>query len=42
MRNKTKLGRLVTVDDVAQQVLCFAKSRGVTGVNAVLDAGMSL
>ncbi|KAK7393961.1 hypothetical protein QQX98_013256 [Neonectria punicea] len=42
MRKRTKLGRLVTVDDVAQQVLCFANSRGVTGVNAVLDAGMSL
>ncbi|KAI5465859.1 hypothetical protein BGZ63DRAFT_400296 [Mariannaea sp. PMI_226] len=42
MRQKTKLGRFVTVDDVAQQVLCFAKSKGVTGVNAVLDAGMAL
>lgn len=42
MTDRTKLGRLVTVDDVAQQVLCFIKSKSVTGVNAVLDAGMSL
>ncbi|KAK7432708.1 hypothetical protein QQZ08_000567 [Neonectria magnoliae] len=42
MRKRTKLGRLVTVDDVAQQMLCFAKSRGVTGFNAVINAGMSL
>ncbi|KAM5351597.1 hypothetical protein ACJ41O_004320 [Fusarium nematophilum] len=42
MTDRTKLGRLVTVDDVAQQVLCFIKSKTVTGVNAVLDAGMSL
>ncbi|KAF5008275.1 hypothetical protein FDECE_5439 [Fusarium decemcellulare] len=42
MTDRTKLGRLATVDDVAQQVLCFIKSKTVTGVNAVLDAGMSL
>ncbi|KAF4984074.1 hypothetical protein FZEAL_653 [Fusarium zealandicum] len=42
MSDRTKLGRLVTVEDVAQQVLCFIKSKTVTGVNAVLDAGMSI
>ena len=28
--------------DVAEQVLCFVKSRTVTGSNAVIDAGWSL
>lgn len=42
MREKTKLKRIVTVDDVAEQVLCFARSKGITGVNAVIDAGLSL
>lgn len=28
--------------DVAEQVLCFVKSKSVTGVNAVIDGGMAL
>lgn len=39
---KTKLKQLITVDDVAQQVLCFVRSRGVTGANAIIDAGASI
>jgi len=39
---KTQLKRLATVEDVAQQVLCFANSKSVTGANAVIDAGFSL
>ncbi|KAL2074049.1 hypothetical protein VTL71DRAFT_7827 [Oculimacula yallundae] len=39
---KTKLKRFATVEDVAEQVLCFAKSKSVTGSNAVIDAGTSL
>lgn len=42
MRERTKLKRLVTPEEVAEQVLCFVKSKSVTGANAVLDAGMSL
>ena len=42
MTNATKLKRLATVDDVAEQVLCFAKSKSITGTNAVIDAGLSL
>ncbi|KAK2769283.1 Granaticin polyketide synthase ketoacyl reductase 2 [Colletotrichum kahawae] len=42
MREKTRLKRLPTVDDVADQVLCFAKSRSVTGANVVIDGGLSL
>lgn len=42
MKSRTKLGRLVTVEEVAQQVLCFIKSKSVTGTNAILDAGLSL
>jgi hypothetical protein len=42
MTDRTKLKRLATVEDVAEQVLCFAKSRSVTGVNAVIDGGMAL
>jgi enoyl-[acyl-carrier-protein] reductase (NADH) len=41
-QEKTKLKQLITVDDVAQQVLCFVKSRGVTGANAIIDAGASI
>lgn len=33
---------LSTNQETAEQVLCFVKSRGVTGVNAVIDAGWSL
>jgi len=42
MKQRTKLKRLATVEDVAEQVLCFARSRSVTGVNAVIDGGMAL
>ncbi|KAF6841563.1 short-chain dehydrogenase [Colletotrichum musicola] len=41
-RERTRLKRLPTVDDVADQVLCFARSRSVTGANAVIDGGLSL
>ncbi|KAI1263053.1 short chain dehydrogenase [Xylariaceae sp. FL1019] len=39
---KTKLKRIVTVEDVAEQVLTFAKSKSTTGVNIVMDAGFNL
>ncbi|KAL8377839.1 hypothetical protein RB595_008496 [Gaeumannomyces hyphopodioides] len=39
---QTKLKRVVTPEETAEQVLCFVKSKGVTGVNAVIDAGWSL
>ncbi|KFY95362.1 hypothetical protein V500_02813 [Pseudogymnoascus sp. VKM F-4518 (FW-2643)] len=39
---KTQLKRFATVEDVAEQVLCFVRSRSVTGANAVIDAGWSL
>ncbi|KAK3394130.1 hypothetical protein B0H63DRAFT_37288 [Podospora didyma] len=42
MREQTKLKRLATVEDVAQQVLCFVRSKTVTGINAVIDGGMAL
>ncbi|CAM1505590.1 Fc.00g112270.m01.CDS01 [Cosmosporella sp. VM-42] len=42
MKNKTKLKRLATPEEVAEQVLCFVKSKSVTGVNAIIDAGISL
>ncbi|KAI0409719.1 short chain dehydrogenase [Xylaria palmicola] len=41
-RQKTKLKRIVTVEDVADQVLTFARNRSVTGVNVVMDAGFNL
>ncbi|KAH8676283.1 short chain dehydrogenase [Xylariales sp. PMI_506] len=41
-RQKTKLKRIVTVEDVAEQVLTFAKSKSMTGVNVLLDAGFNL
>ncbi|KAK3950942.1 hypothetical protein QBC32DRAFT_216219 [Pseudoneurospora amorphoporcata] len=41
-REKSKLNRLATVEDVAEQVLCFVKSKSVTGVNAIIDGGMAL
>lgn len=41
-RKKTKLGRLATIEDVAQQVCCFAMSQSVTGMNAVIDSGATL
>ncbi|KAL6869565.1 hypothetical protein ACO1O0_000891 [Amphichorda felina] len=42
IRHRTKLQRLVTVEDVADQVMCFVKSKSVTGANAVIDAGQSI
>ncbi|KAK3498533.1 hypothetical protein B0T13DRAFT_511686 [Neurospora crassa] len=39
-RERSKLKRLAT--DVAEQVLCFVKSKSVTGVNAIFDEGMAL
>ncbi|KAI0194555.1 short chain dehydrogenase [Astrocystis sublimbata] len=41
-RQKTKLKRIVTVEDVAEQVLTFARSKSTTGVNVVMDAGFLL
>ncbi|KAK1080003.1 hypothetical protein LTR33_005917 [Friedmanniomyces endolithicus] len=38
----TKLKRLATVEDVADQVRVFATTRSITGQNAVIDAGTSL
>ncbi|KAK3940045.1 hypothetical protein QBC46DRAFT_449821 [Diplogelasinospora grovesii] len=42
MTQRTQLKRLATVEDVAEQVLCFVKSKSVTGANAVIDGGMAL
>ncbi|KAI0974291.1 short chain dehydrogenase [Xylaria arbuscula] len=41
-RQQTKLKRIVTVEDVAEQVLTFARSKSTTGVNVVMDAGFIL
>ncbi|KAK0510169.1 hypothetical protein JMJ35_007563 [Cladonia borealis] len=41
-KEKSKLKRLATVEDVANQIVLFAKSRSVTGTNAVIDCGSSL
>ncbi|KAK5624641.1 hypothetical protein RRF57_000358 [Xylaria bambusicola] len=41
-RQGTKLKRIVTVEDVAEQVLTFARSKSTTGVNVVMDAGFNL
>ncbi|KAI1756490.1 short chain dehydrogenase [Xylaria castorea] len=38
----TKLKRIVTVEDVADQVLTFARSKSMTGVNVIMDAGFIL
>ncbi|OHE99532.1 short-chain dehydrogenase [Colletotrichum orchidophilum] len=42
IRDRTPLKRLATVEDVADQVLCFARSSSVTGANAVIDGGLSI
>ncbi|KAH8805443.1 hypothetical protein F5884DRAFT_799291 [Xylogone sp. PMI_703] len=42
VRQKTPLKRLATLEDVAEQVLCFVKSKSVTGTNAVIDGGLKL
>ncbi|KAI2468052.1 NAD(P)-binding protein [Annulohypoxylon bovei var. microspora] len=39
---ETALKRVATVEDVAEQVLLFAKTRSITGVNVVVDAGFTL
>ncbi|KAI0456550.1 short chain dehydrogenase [Xylaria acuta] len=41
-RQKTKLKRIVTVEDVADQVLTFARNKSMTGVNVLMDAGFIL
>ncbi|KAJ9157522.1 NAD(P)-binding protein [Pleurostoma richardsiae] len=40
--DQTRLKRLATVEDVAEQVLCFVRSKSVTGTNAVIDSGLSI
>lgn len=42
VKRGTKLGRLATVEDVAEQVRCLAVSRSTTGVNVVIDSGTGL
>ncbi|RDL31068.1 Uncharacterized protein BP5553_09857 [Venustampulla echinocandica] len=39
---RSQLKRFATVEDVAEQVLYFVRSRSVTGVNMLIDAGWSL
>ncbi|KAI1487450.1 short chain dehydrogenase [Biscogniauxia mediterranea] len=41
-RQKTTLKRIVTVEDVAEQVFTFAQNKSTTGVNIVMDAGFTL
>ncbi|KAF2218239.1 hypothetical protein BDZ85DRAFT_270759, partial [Elsinoe ampelina] len=41
-RKNTKLGRLATVEDVADQVAALARNQSMTGQNLLLDSGMSL
>ncbi|OIW24532.1 short chain dehydrogenase [Coniochaeta ligniaria NRRL 30616] len=41
-REKTKLKRFVTVEDVAAQVLSLATSKSITGQNIIIDAGYTL
>ncbi|KAI1178761.1 short chain dehydrogenase [Nemania sp. FL0916] len=40
-RQKTLLKRVITLEDVAEQVFTFAKSKSTTGVNVVMDSGFS-
>lgn len=40
--DKTALGRLAVVEDVAQQVATLALSRSITGQNIVLDGGIAI
>ncbi|KUI54073.1 Granaticin polyketide synthase putative ketoacyl reductase 2 [Cytospora mali] len=42
MTESSKLRRLATVEDVAEQVLTFVKNKSVTGQNMVLDGGWGL
>ncbi|KAI0394027.1 short chain dehydrogenase [Xylariaceae sp. FL0594] len=39
---QTKLKRIVTVEDVADQVLALARNKSMTGVNVIMDAGYHL
>ncbi|KAK8206531.1 hypothetical protein M8818_004364 [Zalaria obscura] len=41
-RNNTRLKRLATVEDVAEQVLVLANSRSITGQNICIDGGSSV
>ncbi|GAP83479.1 putative short chain dehydrogenase [Rosellinia necatrix] len=41
-RQNTKLKRIVTAEDIADQVLTFARSKSMTGVNVLMDAGFIL
>lgn len=42
VRKNTKLGRLATVEDCAEQVRTLALSQSTTGVNVVIDSGTGL
>ena len=42
VRKGTKLGRLPTVEDCAEQVRCLALSQSTTGQNVVIDSGTGL
>lgn len=42
MTEASKLKRLATVEDVAEQVLAYVKSKSVTGQNTVIDGGWGL
>ncbi|KAF2156999.1 oxidoreductase ucpA [Myriangium duriaei CBS 260.36] len=41
-RQNSKLKRLATVEDVAEQVRCLAKNNSMTGNNILLDGGLTL
>ncbi|KAK7418773.1 hypothetical protein QQX98_003791 [Neonectria punicea] len=41
-RQGTKLKRFVEIEDVAEQVLGLARSKSMTGVNVIVDAGFTL
>ncbi|KAL1871336.1 hypothetical protein VTK73DRAFT_2090 [Phialemonium thermophilum] len=41
-RQKTKLKRFATVEDVAAQVFSLAASQSITGTNIIIDAGYTL
>lgn len=42
IKERTALKKHITVDDVAEQVLCFVRAKGMTGTNVVIDAGLSV
>lgn len=41
-RKNTKLQRLATVEDVAEQVRCLARNQSMTGNNILIDGGVTL